>query len=207
MRSRRWVVRAAVVLLALSPATVFAQSTNRGVELGGHVAVLRLSEFDVTDTGIGVTAAWWATPIFALDSSLSWFPGSGDGTTSTRLERQQRVLGLVGTRSGIRRGSLELFGRARAGFVRFSPLEGAVCVAITTVPLPLECHVASGDTNFASDIGGGVSVTTSRALQIRIDAGDLMVRYARQAYRSNGELSDGFTSHNVQVSSAIVWRF
>jgi hypothetical protein len=27
------------------------------------------------------------------------------------------------------------------------------------------------------------------------------------AYGSDGELSDGFSSHNVQLSSAIVWRF
>jgi hypothetical protein len=175
------------------------------VELGGQISVLRLSEFDVTDAGVGLTAAWRATPIVALDSSLSWFPGN-DGAAAGRIASQQRVLGLVGGRSGIGRGPLELFGRARAGFLRFSP-QDAVCVAVTTVPLPLECHVASGVTTFASDIGGGISVTTSRGLQIRLDLGDLMVRYDEKAYRSNGELSDGFTSHNVQLSSAILWRF
>jgi hypothetical protein len=175
------------------------------VELGGQISVLRLSEFDVTDAGVGLTAAWRATPIVALDSSLSWFPGN-DGAAAGRIASQQRVLGLVGARSGIGRGPLELFGRARAGFLRFSP-QDAVCVAVTTVPLPLECHVASGVTTFASDIGGGISVTTSRGLQIRLDLGDLMVRYDEKAYRSNGELSDGFTSHNVQLSSAILWRF
>jgi hypothetical protein len=167
--------------------------------------VLRLSEFDVTDAGVGATAAWWATPRVALDGSLSWFPANG-GATARQISAQQRVLGLVGARSGIRRGSLELFGRARAGFLRFSP-QNAVCVAVTTVPLPLECFVVAGTTSFTSDLGGGISMTTARGLQVRIDVGDLMVRYGQQAYRSNGELSDGFFSHNVQLSSAVLWRF
>jgi hypothetical protein len=167
--------------------------------------MLRLSEFDVTDAGVGVTASWWATPRVALDSSLTWFPGNGD-TAATQINDQQRVLGLAGARSGIRLGSLEFFGRARAGFLRFSPKD-AVCVAVTTVPLPLACSVAAGTTSFTSDLGGGVSIATPRGLHVRIDVGDLMVRYGQEAYRSNGELSDGFFSHNVQLSSAVLWRF
>lgn len=195
-----------IALLLASAAPVFAQASDRNLELGGHVAALRLSEFGVTDTGIGPTVAWRLSPIVALDGALTWFPGN-NGTVNVRMERQERVLGLVGARSAVRRGTLELFGRARAGFLRFSSIEGAACIAITIVPLPLECQIATGYTAFATDLGGGVGIDIGRSGQLRIEAGDLMVRYGHDAYRSNMELSDGFTSHNLQVSAGLRWRF
>jgi hypothetical protein len=199
-----WVLVAMLIGVATTPA--FAQTPGAAIELGGHVTVIQLSEFDVTDTGVGITAAWRATPIFLVDGAFTWFPGDG-GSSSTRIARQQRSLGLVGVRSGIRRGRIELFGRARAGFLRFSPLEGAVCVAVTTVPLPLECQIATGYMSFATDLGGGIAVAAADRVHVRVEAGNLMVRYGQEAHRSNGELSDGFTSQSIQVSSAIVWRF
>lgn len=199
-----WVLVAMLIGLAATPA--FAQTPGNDVELGGQMTVIQLSEFDVTDTGVGITAAWRATPIFLVDGAFTWFPGN-DGSSSTHIARQQRSLGLVGVRSGIRRGRIELFGRARAGFLRFSPLEGAVCVAVTIVPLPLECQIATGYTSFATELGGGIGVAAADRVQVRVEAGNVMVRYAQEAHRSNGELSDGFTSQNIQVSSAVVWRF
>ncbi len=93
------------------------------------------------------------------------------------------------------------------GFLRFSPLEGAVCGAVTTVPLPLECQIATGYVSFAMDLGGGIAVAAADRVHVRVEAGNLMVRYGQEAHRSNGELSDGFTSQSIQVSSAVVWRF
>jgi len=193
-------------MLIGSAGPVFAQTPEGTVDIGGHVSGLRLKEFDVTDTGIGINATWQATPIIALDGAFTWFPGN-DGTAGRRIEHQQRVLGVIGARTGIRRGPVELFGRARGGFLRFSELDGAVCVAVTTVPLPLECQIATGYTAFVTDFGGGISVAATRRLRVHVDAGDLMVRYGQEAHRSNGELANGFVSHNVQVSTGVVWRF
>jgi hypothetical protein len=188
------------------PAFAHAQ-TDAGIEAGGHVAVLRLSEFDTTDAGIGVHATWRATPIVSLDGALTWFPGGDTASLVNRVARQERTLGLMGARSGIRRGPFELFGRARIGFLRFGHIDQAVCVAVTTVPLPLECHIATGYTAFATDLGGGIALDVADRLQLRTDIGDLMVRYGIKAHRSNGEPTDGFTSHNMQFSSGLVWRF
>jgi hypothetical protein len=103
----------AIAVALGSTAPVLAQTGN--LELGGHVAVVRLSEFDVTDTGVGMASAWRVTPIVAIDGALSWFPAGNNGSANARIERQERVLGLIGARSVIRRGNVELFGRARAG--------------------------------------------------------------------------------------------
>jgi Outer membrane protein beta-barrel domain len=207
--SSSWVRGFAVAALVWGSlgAPTFAQSSDANVDVGGRVAVLRLSEFDTTDTGIGVHAAWRATPIVALDGELTWFPGGSRSAVDNRIAHQQRTLGLVGARSGIQRGPVELFGRARAGFLRFAPLDPAVCVAVTTVPQPIDCVIVPGYTAFATDLGGGVAVNVANRLQFRADAGDLMVRYGMRVYRYNGKSTEGFTSHNLQVSSGLTWRF
>jgi len=194
----------AVLMAWTMPA--FAQVSEGNVDLGGHVAVVRLSEFDVTDTGVGIDATWRATPIVSLDGALTWLPGSDD-SRSSRVGRQQRVLGLAGIRSGVRRGRVELFGRARGGFLRFSALEGGVCVAVTTVPLPIECQITTGYTAFATDFSGGIAVAVAPRIRWHVEAGDLMVRYGQEAHRSNGEPTNGFTSHNLQVNAGLTWRF
>jgi hypothetical protein len=209
MRPALMVVAVSSVFILFSgPARLYAQASDRSsFDAGGHISVLRLSEFDTTDAGVGANATWHITPALALGGSLTWFNGSESSALAHRVANQTRVLGLAGGRYGIHRGGVELFARGHAGFLRFAPFDGAVCVAVTTVPLPLECLIAAGYTAFATDLGGGVAMNASEHLQIRVEAGDLLVRYGMQAYRASGEPTDGFTSHNVQVSSAISWRF
>jgi hypothetical protein len=195
-----------IAALFASSAPALAQAHDRNVEIGGHITALRLSEFDVTDAGVGVSAAWRVSPVVALDGAFTWFPGNNGGV-GVRLDRQERVMGLAGVRSAVGRGAIEVSGRARAGFFRFSSIDGAACVAITIVPLPLDCQIATGYTAFATDLGGGVGIDIAGRGQLRVEAGDLIVRYGQEAYRSNMELSDGFISHNLQVSAGLMWRF
>src|SRR5688572_7778665 len=84
----------------LAPRSVAAQTAQPGIEGGGHVAVLRLSEFDVTDLGVGVNATIPAGNALAVDGAVTWFPGGGGDL----IDGQRRTLGLFGVRSGIRRG-------------------------------------------------------------------------------------------------------
>jgi hypothetical protein len=194
------------VFVALASTPALAQTSNGNMELGAHVAVLRISEFDITDAGVGLNATFRATPILSVDGSLTWFPGNDD-STGRRVASQQRSLGLVGARWGIRRGAIELTGRVRAGFLRFSPVDQAACIAINAVPRPLECQIATGYTAFATDIGGGVLVTAGDRVRVRVDAGDLTVRYGEEARRPNGNPTEGLTSHNLQVGAGLIWRF
>lgn len=202
---RRFVV--AIVMSGVTVAPASAQTSDAGISAGGHISVLRLSEFDTTDTGIGVDVMWRGTPAFALDGAFTWFPGAEPGTHGNRIATQERLLGLFGVRSGLRLGRVDVFGRARAGFLRFAWIGQAACVAATTVPPPLACQVAAGYTAFATSLGGGVAVNVSDGLRLHADAGDLMVRYGMKTYRANGRLTDGFTSHNLLMSTGVSWQF
>ena len=192
-----------VAIAGVSPA--FAQARHGGLEVGAHVSTLQLSEFDITDTGVGVTATWRVVPAIAVDGALTAFPGDRD-FVGDRIASQRRTLGVVGARSGIRRGPIELFGRARAGVLHFAAQESAVCVAISVFPTPLGCQLATGYTALAVDLGGGMTVGAGR-LHLRFDAGDLVVRYGLKTFRPSGKLTDGFSSHNLQASAGLGWRF
>jgi hypothetical protein len=60
-----------------------------------------------------------------------------------------------------------------------------------------------------TDAGVGINAAWRAAPigRVRLEIGDLMVRYGNEAHRSNGELSEGFISHNKQVSTGVMWRF
>jgi hypothetical protein len=101
-------------------------------------------------------------------------------------------------RAGIRRERFELFGKARPGFLRFEHRDSVVCTTI--FPAPLGCLLATGRTTFAFDAGGGASFDLDRARRffLRVDGGDLMIRYGFLTLRPNGEMADGFVGHNFR---------
>jgi len=203
-------LRMVASLMALCVATAIGSSTaaaqNRHVEVGGHVSILRVSEFDVTDVGVGASVVWPLTPVVAIDGAFTWFPGAGDGEAD-QFENQHRTLGLVGLRAAITHRDVELFARARAGLLRFGDQGSVVCIAI--VPVPLGCQLAAGYTAFAAGFGAGVSVGLAPAgrLRVRIEAGDLLVRYGLDAERAQGQITEGFLSHNPLVTIGLGWRF
>jgi hypothetical protein len=173
-------------------------------ELSGQLMTLQLGEFDATDIGAGVQAAWRLTPAIAIDGTFAWVAG-GDEISSSLFENQQRVLGLAGLRAGISLGRAEIFGRARPGFLRFNHQDSAVCIAIAAFPLPLGCQLATGYTAVVFDAGAGARVGLDRARRtyLRLDAGDLMIRYGLEAYRPNGQMTDGFVGHNFVFSIGV----
>lgn len=183
-----------------------AAAQNSGVEAGGRVSVLRLSEFENTGVGVGTFLIWPLTSVVAIDGAFTWFPGARD-VNGNAFESQHRTLGLVGVRASVRYGDVELFGRGRVGFLSFVEQDSAVCIAI--VPTPLDCRLARGYTALASDLGGGASIGLGRSgrLRLHIDAGNLVVRYALEAFRPSGEITDGLVSHNLLVGIGLGWRF
>ena len=209
MDSSRGVRVAVGCVLACCVAAVtpsYAQDGRR-FELGGQLTTLRLSEFETTDVGVGVQAGWRLTPVVAVDGALTWFPGGDDGGFP-RIERQQRMLGVVGLRAGVESGRMELFARARPGFLRFAAEDNVPCILI--FPPPLSCQVLGGHTSFVTELGGGVrlALDRDRRMFLSFDIGDLLVRYGRQSMRRNDEISDdGFVSHNLVAGVGVGWRF
>jgi len=197
---------ALIALMAVTAGSSHAMAQTHGVEVGGHVDVLRLSELSTTDTGVGANVAWRFSPSLAIDGALTWFRGSG-ASTGGSSQHQQRTLGLAGVRGGVTAGGVDLFARARGGFLRFGSESASVCILI--FPTPLSCQLAGGYTAFAADVGGGASVAVipSGRLRASVSAGDLMVRYGLQALRPNGTTTEGFISHNLLVTIGAAWQF
>ena len=178
-----------VVLLAVTAGSSRAMAQTPAAEVGGHVGVLRLSELDTTDAGVGPDAVWHVAPALAIDGALTWFPGS-DASTGGLGRRQQRTLGLAGLRTGVSAGAVDLFARGRAGFLRFGSEGATACILI--FPPPLTCQLAGGYTAFAAEVGGGASVglIPSGRLRASLEAGDLMVRYGFTSFRPGGTTTD-----------------
>ena len=206
IRKRVQTITVCLLLLGLAGARAAAAQDQGSFEFGGQLATVRLGEFDAGDVGIGVNGAWRVTPLFAVEGALSWFPG-GDAEED-RIKGQQKLLGLVGVRAGIQRGPLELFARARPGFLRFSGEDNVPCILI--FPVPLECQLLAGQTSFVTEIGAGahVAVGRSQRMFVSFDIGDLLVRYGSESLRPNGEVSeDGFVSHNLVANVGVGWKF
>jgi hypothetical protein len=207
---RRRLIRVVVLGLGFCAAagvTPARAQDDRGLELGGQLTTLRLSEFDTTDVGGGIHAGWRLGTVFVLDGALNWFPG-GDDDEGPRVEGQRRVLGVAGVRAGVQSGRIELFGRARPGFLRFSEKENVPCIAI--FPTPLECQVLSGQTSFVTELGGGVRIQLDAGgrMYLSFDISDLLVRYGSEALRPSGEATeDGFVSHNLLAGVGLGWTF
>ena len=205
--AQRFVTAGRTVLIALLAATAGssqAMAQTQGAEVGGHVDVLRLSELSTTDAGVGPDVVWRFSPLIAIDGSLTWYPSA---STAGSSQHQQRTLGLAGVRAGVTAGTVDLFARARGGFLRFGSQPATVCILI--FPPPLSCQLAAGYTAFAGDVGGGASVALipSGRLRASVGAGDLMVRYGFQALRPNGATTDSFISHNLLLTIGAAWQF
>jgi hypothetical protein len=189
-------------------ASAAAQPADGNVEVGGHFAALRLSQFDTTDAGVGLHAMWPIVTGLAVDGALTWFPGD-DEFDADSFSAQSRMLGLAGLRVGTDLGRVMVYGRGRAGLLRFAEQDNVACIAI--FPVPLSCRLATGHTAFAGDLGAGASLGlgSDDRLQLRLEASDLIVRYDVdiEVRRPNGEVSDGFVGHNLLVQIGLGWRF
>lgn len=153
----------AVLICAISAivdaSATFAQTTEHSVEIGAQSALLRLNEFEITDVGVGIDAAWHLTPQLAVDATMAWFPSETEFETDS-VASQYRVLGLVGARSGITQGRFDIYGRGRVGVLRFGEQDSRICTLI--FPATVGCRLASGYTALAADVGGGVSTADGR---------------------------------------------
>jgi hypothetical protein len=180
---------AASIISLLAP--VAAQTP--AFELGGQLVVVGSGEFDDTDIGIGGRAAWRPRGLFGVESELTVYPTSFPG--SRVAFSQGRVESLTGVTVGPRIGRLRLFGKARAGFLRYENAGPVVCIAI--FPPPLSCQLAGGRTLFAADLGGGIEFDYLRRMVFRVEGGDRLLDYPEP--RGVG--------HDVRIGAGVAFRF
>jgi hypothetical protein len=187
MRKMFFFVLAAAVLLIMVPAqNAQAQSHSETpkVEFGVQYTFLRLRDFDTNTSGVGGRATYNVTDNFGIESEVNFFPQRLTNFATLLSTGSQRTQALFGVKYGMRSEKLGIFGKLRPGFMHFS--EG------TSVP-----GVSSSATEFALDYGGVLELYPSRHVALRFDVGDTVIRF--------GNL--GITSHNLQITPGVAFRF
>ena len=193
-----------IVYLLLSASQVArAQSETPRFEIGIQFTALRLREFRILDartkSGFGGRFTYNITNKIAVEAEGNYF-GNDDYFGDHRLTQ-----GLFGVKAGVRRRRVGMFGKARPGFLRFKDrLVCGIPEGCPSVPSP-PFFISYA---FAFDLGGVVEFYPSRRISIRTDIGDTIVRFDRGALFINGQPHPvHFTSHNVQFSTGISFRF
>jgi hypothetical protein len=181
-----------------------AQSSPARFELGAQVASTVSSQFDETDVGLGARVSWHPAGWVGIEAEVNGYPGNFPGRQPFS---RGRVEGLFGATVGGTFGSVRPFGRLRPGFATFrESAEPFACILI--FPPPLQCALASGRTLFALDIGGGVEVYTTPKTFVRVDAGDLLLKYPGPVFDNNRTArDDAFFSHNFRFAAGAGLRF
>jgi hypothetical protein len=172
-------------------------------ELGVHVAVRTLGEFDVTEAGLGARLSYDLTRWLALEAQGAVFPSDAGSPafSGSRLE------GLAGLRAGPHLDRSSVYLAARGGVVRFAEApEPFPCILI--FPPPLVCRMAAGDTVPAVEVGAGLQVLRGDSLAFRAEVGDQLLRYTGPAFDADREIFDDHRwTHNLRATVGVGWRF
>jgi hypothetical protein len=198
------IILSIMTIAVARPGSASAQSSSPRFDVGAQVASTRSSQFDKTDVGLGARLSWHPAGWLGVEAELNGFPGEFPGQ---RPFSRGRVEGLFGATVGSRFGIVRPFGRLRPGFVSFrESSEPFACLLI--FPPPLACTLAAGRTLFAVDIGGGIEVQATPKTFLRVDAGDLMMKYPGPVL-DNAKLSReaSFFGNNFRFAAGAGWRF
>jgi hypothetical protein len=204
LREQSTIIVTLAALVLVRPDSADAQSSASRLALGAQVASTSSSQFDETDIGVGARISWHPAGWLGTEAEINGYPGNFPGQ---RPFSRGRVEGLFGATVGATVGSVRPFGKLRPGFVTFreSP-EPFACILI--FPPPLACSLASGQTLFALDIGGGVEVYVTPKTFVRVDAGDLLMKYPGPVFdNASTPREGGFFSHNFRFAAGAGWRF
>jgi hypothetical protein len=188
---------AAALLLMVTAQNARAQSNSETpkIEIGAHYTVLRISGFggnDATDNGVGGRITYNINSKVGIEGEYNFFPEGriNFATLSTVLD-SSRTQGLFGAKYAIARSdSAGIFLKGRPGFIRFS--QGTPAAG-----------TSSSTTQFAFDYGGILELYPARAIALRFDVGDTVIRYDN--LQSLGIPT--FYQHNLQIGAGVALRF
>jgi len=184
MRKIFFFVLAAAAALLMVSGNAMAQSRSETpkVEIGAHYSVLRFSDFDTSDNGVGGRVTYNLSDNFGLETEVNFFPQKRLNFANGTSVDSRRTQGLFGAKYGIRTEKVGIFGKIRPGFIRFG--EGSSPIGVSA-------------TEFALDIGGVLELYPTRPVALRFDVGNTLIRYG----------SRDFTSNNLQISTGVALRF
>jgi hypothetical protein len=186
---------AAASLLAASAPNAHAQSRSETpkVEIGAQYTLLRISGFggsDATDNGVGGRITFNVNDKVGIEGEYNFFPeGRINFANRSAILDSNRTQGLFGVKYAIARSnSAAIFAKARPGFMRFT--QGTPAAG-----------TSSNETQFAFDYDGVIELYPARAIALRFDVGDTVIRF------DNPVFANPFFTHNLQISTGVALRF
>jgi hypothetical protein len=170
----------------------------------GDVALIRGN----TEAGAGARFTFNLNKNIAIEAEGNFFPHENfyDPSRGGRL-----LQGQFGLKAGKRFGKFGLFAKARPGFASFS--RALTEVGTTTItdpsgqPFTFPIFGQRRKTRFSMDVGGVIEFYPSREILTRIDVGDTIIRYPGDSIFPVGIVSSARTTHNLQISAGIGFRF
>ena len=199
MRKMFFIVLVATALLLIAPAqNAQAQSETPKVEFGAQYTLLRLRDFDTTDSGVGGRLTYNITDSFGIEGEFNFFPEKRINFANPFYLDSRRTQGLFGVKYGMRSEKAGIFGKLRPGFVHFG--ESRINPAIQfLLPVP----PTASSTEFALDVGGVFELYPTRAVALRFDLGDTIIRFGH----FGGAGGPSATTHNLQLTAGVALRF
>lgn len=184
----------------------FSSLTFPGQSAPGAGLVSRSS----TEAGFGGRFTFNLNKNIAFEAEGNFFPHDNFSDSSHSGKLWQ---GQFGLKAGKRFGKFGLFAKARPGFASFS--KTVVQIGTTTLVDPngqtvtIPVFGARRKTHFSMDVGGVLEFYPSRRVLTRIDVGDTIINYDAASGFPVGltPQTDGRTTHNLQVSAGIGFRF
>jgi hypothetical protein len=169
-------------LIPAQNAQAQSRSETPKVEVGVQYSLLRFTDADVTDSGVGGRVTYNLSDNFGIETEFNFFPQERLNFANFSSIDSQRMQGLFGAKYGIRSQRFGIFGKVRPGFIRFG--EGS-------------SPIGTNATEFALDLGGVFEIYPSRPVALRFDVGNTLIRFGAQR----------FTSNNLQFTSGVAFRF
>ncbi|MFY9553870.1 MAG: hypothetical protein WAV20_23465 [Blastocatellia bacterium] len=172
---------------------------------------------DRTALGLGGRTVYNLNRFLSLEAEVNVFPEQnifgppdivccGFGTVIDGLI----VEGLAGTKVGLRKRRIGVYGRARPGFLHF----GRTLGECTAVLVGVQCKFDKGRTDFVVDVGGSLELYVSDRWLMRFDVGDIIQFFpGLRPVRIPPGLpflpadTKAQTYHSFQFSSGVGFRF
>ena len=190
--------------------TAAAQSPAPRFEIGIQATMLRFSDFDRTNTGIGGRVTFELTPWAALEAEGNVTPDDDilipNAPAFADIQvayRRRRADAFFGMKIGHRLEKLGVFAKVRPGFVRQTD-RGIECVGTDCARILMLFLQPEYRTEFAMDMGGGVEFYPSRRTVARVEVGDTMIRQRSTAPPCPASTC---TSHNITTRVGVGFRF
>jgi hypothetical protein len=170
-------------------------------ELGGQVANIRtgcsptLGCINFPQFGLGLGGIVNVNQHFAIDGNWNVTPNVSSAESGVTGGRANEL--LVGARAELRAKHYGYFLEAKPGILNWNHV---VKQQSSSPPYPF---TFGGHTSFVSDVGGGVEYSPGARIHVRVEVGDLVVRYATASWSNMLQSSAGIY---VGVGKPIDWK-